>query len=246
MPGHPLAALLLLLLILCGGRAEAATLRVLVSDALPQPQLITANGVIQAGMVWEMSQQIAAQGADRIEYVLLPRKRLELELEEGHFDLACMLNPAWFKPGLHLRWSPPLIAMRNVLVIGPGQPRPEYLSELYGEKLATVRGYHYPTLEQLFASGLLLREDAPTEETLLRKLSEGRGAYGVINQLSLSWYNRQQPEGKRLQAGLVLANASVSCVTPSAGPRSVELHARILHLLGAGFFSEMQRRYLAH
>ncbi|WP_028455890.1 substrate-binding periplasmic protein [Chitinilyticum litopenaei] len=237
--------LLLALAGLACGPVLAATLRVLVSDALPAPQLLVSNGRVAGGLVWDMSQQIAAEGGDRVEFVLLPRKRLERTLESGDFELACMLNPAWFKPGMPLRWSPPLIAMQNVLAIAPGKPNPQYLSELYGQIFSTVRGYQYPTLEQLFAAGLIQREDAPSEELMLRKLSKGRTAYGVINQLSLRWYNRRQPPELHLGEGLVLANASVSCATPSAHPRAAELHRRILRLQGSGYFEALRQRYLA-
>lgn len=113
-------------------------------------------------------------------YVLrfIPRKRLQVKLEEGTLDgLVIGMTPEWLADPRQTKylWSAPFDADRFALVslasrpIKPGSPR-----ALAGASIGLTAGYVYPGLEQWFASAGLIANAGVSDEKNIEKLLLGR------------------------------------------------------------------------
>jgi len=79
------------------------------------------------------------------------------------------------------------------------------------QTIGTVLSYHYPTLQPLFDSGQLKRDDARNQDQVLQKLLAGRNEYGVSNQWTLDWFNQRLMPERQLRAVAVLQELHVGC-----------------------------------
>jgi polar amino acid transport system substrate-binding protein len=184
------------LLALPGGVAGAAaaeptsppTLRVVVSQALSAPFVIWRDGVPVEGLDLALVRALAEQLRTRVELQALPRARVEAALEHGEADLACNLQPGP-RADTGLRWSAPLFEL-HLMLVGHVQAAPvDATSQLpAGTVVGTLQGQAYVPLDPLFSDGRLRRDDALSEERLLRKLSLNRHPYGLLSRQTLSWH----------------------------------------------------------
>jgi polar amino acid transport system substrate-binding protein len=246
-----LAALAAELLALPGGVAGAAVaeptsppaLRVVVSQALSAPFVIWRDGMPVEGLDLALVHALAEQLRTRVELQALPRARVEAALEHGEADLACNLQPGP-RADTGLRWSAPLFEL-HLMLVGHVQAAPvDATSQLpAGTVVGTLQGQAYVPLDPLFSDGRLRRDDALSEERLLRKLSLNRHPYGLLSRQTLSWHADAEALAAIDPWRLAVGNVAYRCaVSPRARiePRLVlealeqlQLRGRIEHLLAA-------------
>lgn len=123
----------------------------------------------------------------------LPRPALNQRLAQGLPTVVLWANPAWFKPPAQgYLWTPALFSDREVFVSHyQGSRKIGQLAELQGQRVGTVRGYQYPGLEQLFASGQVRRVDSDSDPDNLAALLEQEIDYLVITRSSFLFFGRQ-------------------------------------------------------
>ena len=115
------------ILLLAVGWSAAATeqqvLRAAVSDTNTPPYAIFDDaGKLSAGLSKDILDALASISKLDIQYLDLPRTRIEGWLESGQADVACFLNPDWVtEPDLY-HWSPPLFRSMNDVSRGVPQP----------------------------------------------------------------------------------------------------------------------------
>ncbi len=149
-----------------------------------------------------------------------------------HSDFGCGMHPSWFPHPERYHWSQALFEVGDVLVGRRGSTAPADLADLpEGTRVGTVRGYHYPTLQARFASGELLREDAPDQGSLLRKLMRGRPALAVVSPQVLDWTLRQQPGAPLASWRLPVQQAGYHCAVPKGAPIDAQAVLDALHAL---------------
>ena len=92
--------------------------------------------------------------------------------------------------------------------------------------------------------GQLQREDARTQDLALLKLSAHRYRYAISNELSLHWFNRQQPTGQKLHILSEIASDPIACIIRDAPdvPTTALLRAMV-QMKQAGEFDELLARY---
>jgi polar amino acid transport system substrate-binding protein len=113
-----------------------------------------------------------------------------------------------------------------------------------GETIGTVLGFTYPSLDTLFTSGQLIRDDARTQELALAKLQAKRYDYAISNELMLQWYNRQQPGEEKLQPLLEVANDIVACIVrDEPDVPTMRLLRALVQMKQAGEFDAILARY---
>lgn len=149
----------------------------------------------QTGLNYDLVTSLQQElGPDfRLTLQSLPRPLLNQRLAQGLPTIVLWANPAWFEqPPQRYLWTPALFSDREVFVSHyQGSRKIQQLSELQGLRVGTVRGYQYPGLEQLFASGAVRRVDSDSDPDNLAALLEQEIDYLVITRSSFLFFGRQ-------------------------------------------------------
>jgi polar amino acid transport system substrate-binding protein len=223
--------------------AEERALRFSINDSWAMPMVRIEQGKAVAGILVDLQQRLAAKVGRKAELLVMPRLRVQQALDAGEIDVRCYVSPNWLNNDHdNYVWSLPFMSQRDVLVGTYAQNlQPE---QLHDEHLGTVLGFSYPRLEPLFASGQLQREDARTQDLVLRKLSAGRYQYAISNELSLHWFNRQQPPEHKLHTLSEVASDPIACIVRNAPdvPTMALLRAMV-QMKQAGEFDALLARY---
>lgn len=204
--------LMLALLLLCPiSMAAERAIRFSVTESWAMPLMRHDHGHAAGGILYDLHIRLAEKVGRQAEQLILPRQRVQQMLEHGEIDVRCYVNPAWLQESHYQYiWSLPFMVQRDLLVARHGET--SLPGSHAGERIGTVLGFIYPTLEPQFASGLVQRDDARTQEQVLEKLAAGRYRFAVSNQLTLDWFNRAQASGQHLQPLGELASDLIACL----------------------------------
>ncbi len=234
---------LALILLSLGTSAEERPLRFSVSESWAMPMIHIEHGQATGGVLYDLQQRLAEKVGRRAEMLVRPRLRIQQMLERGEIDVRCYVNPTWLSESHHQYiWSVPFMVQRDLLV-GRSQQQVQ-LSRMQGETIGTVLGFTYPGLDPLFASGQLQRDDARTQELALAKLQARRYDYAISNELTLQWFNRQQPAGDKLQPLQEVAADLVACIVrDEPDVPTMPLLRALVQMKQAGEFEQILARY---
>lgn len=240
--------LLLPVLLLLLGAATAAEeqrpLRFSVTESWAMPMIRIVDGQATGGILYDLQMRLAQKVGRRAQMLVLPRLRVQRLLVTGEIDVRCYVSPDWLGESHHQYiWSLPFMVQRDLIVARDAAPgfKPE---QLRGKRLGTVLGFSYPRLEPLLASGEIHREDARTQELVLEKLEAGRYHYAISSHLSLAWFNRNQPQDKRLHTLGEISADPVACIVRDAPdvPTQALLRA-LVRMKEDGEFDAILARY---
>jgi polar amino acid transport system substrate-binding protein len=238
-----LALALLLLAISPVTFADERPIRYAIIDSWTMPMVRIEHGQAVAGILVDLQQRMAAKIGRKAELLVMPRPRVQQALEIGDIDVRCYVNPSWINSGhYHYIWSLPFMTQRDLLLGNYAETlQPE---QLHNERLGTVLGFIYPPLDPLFASGQIQRDDARTQDQVLLKLGAKRYRYAMSNELSLHWFNRQQPPEQRLHILSEVASDPIACIVRDAPdvPTMALLRAMV-QMKQAGEFDALLARY---
>jgi len=185
-----LSALVLLCLLLAMPlRAGADRITVWVYHDFP-PFVVDAD--TQTGMSFNLARMLTerAQGRYAFDVVVLPRQRLNAELENDAPGVVLWVNPLWFGDAGRdtYLWTAAVLNDRND-VISPMEEPFTYdgPTSLDGKTLVGVKGHRYPGIDLRIAAGTVDRMDVSSEAALVQFIASGRGSVGVIAH-SAAWY----------------------------------------------------------
>lgn len=206
------SALGALLLLSTGCFAAEVPLRFAITDGWAMPMVQMERGRPTQGILPDIMISLATQVGMPAEFHVLARARLDNAMKHGEIDIRCYTTPDWMDDGGgEFLWSVPLFFQRDLLVgmaSAPAAVTPETLAH---QPIGTVLNYTYPTLQPLFDSGHLRRDDARSQEQVLAKLLAGRYRYAVSNQWTLNWFNQRHTADRQLHAVAVLQEQELSC-----------------------------------
>lgn len=170
-------------------------LKIAVSSAWGLPLALYAGEPrqLKGGVALALGQALASELQMRAQFSIWPRGRIELSAVQGETDLICHTSPAWLARRDLFTWSGPLWHSGDWLVSRRGTKVPEQLSHLEGQTVGTVEHYRYEAATRLKTPWV--RDDAPSEIQLLRKMAAGRNDRAIISALSFMYW-RNQPEFK--------------------------------------------------
>ncbi|RUO65136.1 amino acid ABC transporter substrate-binding protein, PAAT family [Pseudidiomarina planktonica] len=154
--------------------AQQQPIRAIVSATNESPYAIFENRRLHSGIAKDILDTLAQRNFRHIEYLNLPRARVELWLESGQADIACFLNPDWVADPEQLGWSPVLFMTEQVFIRRSDSAPITRVTDLNEFRIGTVRGFSYPELEALFSSGQAVRDDAADLAANIERLREGR------------------------------------------------------------------------
>lgn len=192
--------------------ADQRPLRFSVSDSSTMPMIRLSRGEATNGILYDLHRRIAEKIGRQAEHLVMSRARIQPLLANGDVDVSCYMNPAWLasdRPSY--RWSVPFMSQRTILVARIDSPDVD-LRALQGERIGTVRGFHYPDIDGLFLDGHLIRDDARTEKQVLGKVVAGRYRYALSTHTALGWFNRSQPAELKLRVIDEMTEFPLHCI----------------------------------
>lgn len=192
--------------------AAPAPLRFSVSDSWAMPMMHLQDGRPTQGILYDLILSLATQVGLPAEFHVLARARISAAMEHGDIDVRCYVAQAWVDNlSGDYTWSVPLLVQRNLLVSTHVPVQAIQVTTLAPQSIGTVLNYRYATLDPLFASGQLTRDDARSEEQVLQKLVAGRFKYAVTNEWTLDRFNHHLPPGRRLHKVAVIEEQNLGC-----------------------------------
>lgn len=147
------------------------------------PYIVDAD--IGTGISYDLAEMLTAKSNGRYQFrvVVLPRQRLNLQLEAGAPGVVLWANPAWFGDADRSRydWSDPILTDRNV-VISPAEAAFDYSgpNSLRDMTLVGVRGHRYAGVDPLVTAGEVERVDVRAERDLVQFIASGRGEVAIV------------------------------------------------------------------
>ncbi len=225
--------------------AAEPPLRFAMPDSWAMPMVQYERGRPTQGILYDIMLSLATQVGAPAEFHVLPRARVQNAMEHGEIDVRCYAAQSWLpnQSGDYI-WSLPLLFQRDLLVSRKDQPVSINPATLPRQSIGTVLGYIYPTLQPLFDTDRLHREDARNQEQVLEKLLAGRYRYAVSNQWTLDWFNQRLTPEKQLQAVAVLQEQKVGCYVRNDPKVPVQRILRtLLRMKMSGEIDEIIRLY---
>ncbi|WP_176216778.1 substrate-binding periplasmic protein [Andreprevotia lacus] len=184
---------LMLMALGCFEVAGAGTLRFSVTESWSMPLGRFVQGRLVEGIMFDLMQAIAQNAGSKPEFVVLPRKRIDAAFQQNLADVRCYVSRNWVaKPDSYL-WSGPLFSNEDLIVSFQQRKPVPTLSSFNGAHVGTVLGYVYPPLDEAFASGALVRDDAADELTAARKAKYGRTDLVIMHRLMMDWLRKVEP-----------------------------------------------------
>jgi len=201
-----------LLLLSLDGTAADAPLRFVVPDSWAMPMVQLERGRPTQGILYDVMLSLATQVGVPAQFHVLPRGRVQNAMETGEVDIRCYAAQSWTpnQSGDYI-WSIPLWTQPDLLVSRPDATTSVNPTHLSHQSIGTVLGYSYPTLQPLFDTNRLYRDDARNQEQVLEKLHAGRNRYAVSNQWTLDWFNQRLLPQQQLQSVALLQEQRVGC-----------------------------------
>ncbi|HAW93710.1 TPA: hypothetical protein DCX24_13940 [Candidatus Azambacteria bacterium] len=225
--------------------SELQVLRAVVSDSnMPPYAIFDETGRLSSGLSKDILDALAILSKLDIQYLTLPRARIESWLVNGQADVACFLNPDWVAEPALDHWSPPLFATRQLLIRRADSSPIIALPDLVGKRVGTTLGFTYPELAQVFALGDVIRDDAHTLERNLKRLEQGRLDAVMSVDLSYYFFMTNGGMGNFAADPLWSSPPSVYCAISRFNPQRAANLLRGLHTLVENQFIDQQlRRY---
>ena len=191
--------------------AAEIPLRFAITDGWAMPMVQIERGRPTQGILPDIMTSLATQVGMPAEFHVLSRARLGAAMRNGEVDVRCYVSPTWVDDRDDYLWSVPLFFQRDLLVGTASAPASVSPAALPQQPVGTVLSYTYPTLQPLFDSGQLRRDDARSQEQVLAKLLAGRYRYGVSNQWALDWFNQRHTADRQLHGVAVLQEQELNC-----------------------------------
>lgn len=161
---------------------------------------------LTGGILKDLGDAIADRLRRKVRFLDTPSKRVWDVLARGEADGVCYVMPEWAEGSFN--WSKPLIPDGAAVIAHPSAPALHRLRDLANKPVGTVLGYHYPEVEVL--GNQFVRDDAPSMEHNLSKISAGRRQYAIVELTALAYRLRIAPSVK-LRTDLVIANFKARC-----------------------------------
>jgi polar amino acid transport system substrate-binding protein len=219
----------------------ASDMTFLVDTGTEMPMARFKGWQLNGGIHYDIGQALAKASGRHARFLTLPRQRMVSALETGKADVICGYIPEWINGEFH--WSQPFLPTVEVLLTSAASERPRKLADVSGQMIGTVLGYRHPELERALGAGFL-RDDGPTTEASLRKLSVGRMRHAVTSEYIYHYRLKQRDPPITVHEPLVIKRYMTQCaVSPKGKVTVAEVNAAITQLMRNGTVSEILANY---
>ena len=208
---------------------DASTIRVIVSNSNAPPYaLFDESANLVAGISKDILDTLENRSQLPLQYLALPRGRVEQWLLRDDADIACFLNPAWVEQPKDLLWSTALFSTRQVVVRHSSSPAIQKITDLLGKRNGTDRGFSYPEFETMFAQRLIFRDDAISLESNLSRLEKQRLDAVLTVDLAFQYHQQKYHSEKLTADALWTTSDHIYC---ALNPNQPELTQKIQLIL---------------
>ncbi|WP_050792893.1 transporter substrate-binding domain-containing protein [Bdellovibrio bacteriovorus] len=182
------------------------------------------DGTVRGGVFFDIALEIGKRIQRPINFVLLPRGRLDARLASGQIELVCYDTEAWAgQYAQQYHWSTPIFRQSDFIVGHQADPKVakiRTLEDLKGKRIGAVLNFVYPALTPYFEDKSLEREDAGSGAANVEKLSVKRVPLILLNSLEYSYYKSKD---SRLQkAPLEIDPVDVKCAVSKKSTLKIE------------------------
>lgn len=213
---------------------------VAVDNGTEMPMAGFRDNHLTAGFHKELGEALAGKLGREASFLLLPRKRIAMALENGQADLVCLYLPAWL-PG-QFEWTRGFFPVSEVLVSDTTVPQPHILQDVTGKPVATILGYYYPEFDKALGQGFI-RDDGHSSSGNLRKMAAGRLHYAITQKNTLDYYLKVG-EKLSIYPPLVVKSYKAQCAVSAKGQVQVnEVNKAIEKLIKDGSVSKIISNY---
>ncbi|OHX12181.1 substrate-binding periplasmic protein [Chromobacterium sphagni] len=236
-------------LLLASTSAWAATsLRIGVADtdAPPIAVLSEDGNTLTGGLARDLGLLLAEEINLKPQFVLLARRRVEPSIESGKVDIICNANPDWFPNSSRLGWTHEIYPLVERVLSLKGQPPIRQLDDLAGKNIGTLHGYHYPTLEYLWASNRSQRQTEARFDLLFKSLEKHLSDVAIVTELTYVWWTRghaQEAAAFKVHPLLVSSQPTMCALSPQSPLKLDELNRAIDRLHKSGKLKTLMSRY---
>lgn len=195
----PLAMLFALLLARSAPAQDTKVITVYTSAGFAPLMLADGRG-LYPDLIAYLNQRKPGALTFRLQY--MPRKRLQVKLEDGSIDgLVIGMTPEWFDDVEQKKylWSAPFATDRYALVslaakpVSPGAP-----ASMVGASVGVTLGYSYPGIDTWLSASGMLRSEGPSDEKNLEKLLLGRVDCVIVAESMARYFMRAHGMASRL------------------------------------------------
>ncbi len=152
-----------------------AVIKVIVSESNPAPYAyFSVDGKLSGGISKLLIDEIGRRLTAQIDYLDVPRARIEPWVKQGKADIACFLNPDWVSEADKFHWTGPLFYSQQLIIRRQSSSEIRSIMDLYRKRVGTNHGFRYPELEDAFIAKQIIRDDAHSLISNLQRLAQGR------------------------------------------------------------------------
>ncbi len=233
----------LLLLWLCCLPLSAAELIFGITNAHKMPWVRLVNDEAHGGLLVEIGALMAQALHHDVRFVMVPRKRVEVMLQQHDIDLICNYRPQWFDEPAKVFWSGPVLRQGDVVVSLRARGLAVTAADLANKKISMTLGYHYPELQKLMANHPFSRIDVKYEELTIQQVMTGLADYAVLNSYMFDWYVHEHPQHPFTTATFVSTFDFECALSKRAPVTESELQAATKRLRAQGQFAALAEKY---
>lgn len=129
------------------------------------------------GIAVDVLLEIFKRSGDQAHITLYPAKRLNILFDMGEIDVNFADSPLWNEAtdNPNYLFSDPYLSVREyVYLLKKRALKVTKPDDLRGKTVGIAMGYYYGMFEEAFEKGWVKKEEAPSNEALLKKLLMGR------------------------------------------------------------------------
>ena len=147
----------------------------------------------------KMAEWLTQRSAGRYQFIAtqLPRRRLQLMLEQSHWQgVVAWANPRWFgAASARQSWSNYYMVDANLVASLRSTPF-DYQGDasLHGQRVGTVEGFSYKDFDALLQHGVVSKDEADSEARNLLKLQQRRILVAFLQASSMPRMRQLYPD----------------------------------------------------
>lgn len=216
-----------------------------VSDTNAVPFAIFNNsGHLSGGMAKDILDKVAQELRSPVQYLDIPRARLEPWLVAGEAEVGCFLNPDWVSQPQRFDWTDTLFFSRQLIIRRRDSAAIRSLADLYYKRVGTTFGFIYPELQQAFTERLIVRDDAHSLQSNLKRLAQRR--LDAVMAVDLSYFyllDRQQFDVEFVAEPIWSEPPGVFCAVSQLSPRRQAILRAFSRLKAQGVIEQLLQKY---
>ncbi len=225
--------------------AYAQDLLIQFDKANAKPYAFIENKKLVAGIIKDIGDELAKELGIDVHYINVPRKRVEQFLGTGEVHATLISNPAWY-PESKYNWTIPLYRESDIFLVSAQRAFPiNTYDDLKGKHVGTIRGYHYPGLQEKFDRQEVIRHDVSTFEQNVKKLETGRIDCLINANILIDYYLKEHNAHKQFViGGKVVSTHDIHGMFSKQAPIPIDrINAAIRKMNKNGKITEILERY---